>query len=167
MKEGFREDLRSRRADAVDASLRDFDWKTLYERLEEDAESGENDKRLTFTAHEEPNAFTVEAILRNFAPVPPFVVRWDYPLMRRVDHLDPERLKQPTKSRSTIKRDGLLSLLEASPLSTTQWQKKAREELGIGSTRFYELIADLKTECAVLESEPGKWCKNAQHHANP
>jgi hypothetical protein len=125
------------------------------------------DSILTFTAHEEPNAFTVEATLRNFAPVPPFVVRWDYPLMRRVDHLDPERLKQPTKSRSTIKRDGLLSLLEASPLSTTQWQKKAREELGIGSTRFYELIADLKTACAVLESEPGKWCRNAQHHANP
>ena len=92
------------------------------------------DSILTFTAHEEPKAFTVEPTLRNFEPVPPFVVRWDYPLMRRVDHLDPERLKQPAKgaARST-NATPCSALVATSPMTTTQWQKKAQAELGIGS----------------------------------
>jgi hypothetical protein len=51
------------------------------------------DSILTMTAHEEPEAFTVEATLRNFAPISPFVVKWDWPLFYRDDALDPEALK--------------------------------------------------------------------------
>jgi hypothetical protein len=119
------------------------------------------DAILTFTAHEEPQAFTVESILRNFKPVDPFVVRWDAPIMRPVSHLDPERLKQPKGRGSVYNRDHLLALVASSPLTTTAWQKKARAELGIGSTRFYELLAGLKSENAISEAEPGKWLKNS------
>src|SRR5262249_28155954 len=52
------------------------------------------DSILVMTAHEKERCFTVEATLRNFKPIEPFVVRWDYPLMRRDDSLDPRRLKQ-------------------------------------------------------------------------
>ena len=52
------------------------------------------DSLLIFTKHETADAFTVEPILRNFAPVAPFAVRWQFPLMLRADDLDPSKLKQ-------------------------------------------------------------------------
>ena len=54
------------------------------------------DSGLIFTAHSDEWCYTVEAsILRNFPPFEPFVVRWEYPLMVRVDDLNPEHLKEP------------------------------------------------------------------------
>ncbi|MBI4658302.1 MAG: AAA family ATPase [Verrucomicrobia bacterium] len=52
------------------------------------------DSLLVMTRHEEEGAFAVEATLRNFPAINPFVVRWEYPLMRRDDTLDPAKLKQ-------------------------------------------------------------------------
>jgi hypothetical protein len=52
------------------------------------------DSLLTFTRHEDDDCFAVEATLRAFKPVEPFVVRWQYPLMRPDTNLDPARLKQ-------------------------------------------------------------------------
>ena len=52
------------------------------------------DTILVFTKHEEEDAYTVEATLRNHPPIAPFVVRWQFPLMQRDDGLDPTRLKQ-------------------------------------------------------------------------
>ena len=52
------------------------------------------DSLLIFTKHETDDAFTVEPILRNFAPVAPFAVRWNFPLMNLADDLDPAKLKQ-------------------------------------------------------------------------
>ncbi len=51
------------------------------------------DSILTMTAHEEPEAFTVDATLRNHPPIEPFVVKWAWPLFYRDDGLDPEQLK--------------------------------------------------------------------------
>jgi hypothetical protein len=53
------------------------------------------DSLLMFTRHEKDDAFTVEAALRNFPPVPPFVVRWQFPLMAPDESLDPSKLKRP------------------------------------------------------------------------
>ncbi len=56
------------------------------------------DAILTMTTHEQPDAFTVDATLRNFAPIEPFVVTWKYPLFARDGSgLDPAALKQPMK----------------------------------------------------------------------
>src|SRR5262249_51704582 len=52
------------------------------------------DSLLIFTRHEMEDAFTVEATLRNFKPIEPFCVRWQFPLMGRDGELDPARLKQ-------------------------------------------------------------------------
>jgi len=52
------------------------------------------DAILTMTAHEQVDCLTVEMTLRNFAPVPAFVVRWDHPLFVRDDGADPTALKQ-------------------------------------------------------------------------
>jgi len=63
------------------------------------------DAILTLTDHEAAEQdgiphFTVEPTLRNFAPVTPFVIRWDYPLFVRDDTgLDPAALKLPKTGR--------------------------------------------------------------------
>ena len=51
------------------------------------------DSILTMTAHEEEECFTVEATLRNFPPLRPFVIKWEWPLFSRQDS-DPMRLKK-------------------------------------------------------------------------
>ena len=56
------------------------------------------DSILTMTAHQEEGCFTVDATLRNFPPLKPFVVRWDWPLFTRNEILDPDQLKQPKRA---------------------------------------------------------------------
>jgi len=57
------------------------------------------DSILIFTRHEEDECFTVESILRNFAPVEPFAVRWQFPLFSPDHDLDPAKLKQSNAGR--------------------------------------------------------------------
>jgi len=72
------------------------------------------DTILTLTRHQEDNAFTVEPILRNHPPISPFVIRWDFPLMKRDDDLDPGKLKQPKLGReSKYKVEDLIAQLTA------------------------------------------------------
>lgn len=52
------------------------------------------DSLLILTRHEEDDAFTVEATLRNLKPMASFCVRWQFPLMRPDYELDPAKLKQ-------------------------------------------------------------------------
>jgi hypothetical protein len=53
------------------------------------------DSILVLTPHEEPNCFTVSPVLRNLPQVDEFVVRWDYPLMRVANDLNPDALRRP------------------------------------------------------------------------
>jgi hypothetical protein len=57
------------------------------------------DAIMTMTAHEESeDHFTVQSTLRNFAPIEPFVLAWEYPLFSRdTTGLDPAALKMPKK----------------------------------------------------------------------
>jgi hypothetical protein len=100
------------------------------------------DSILTMTAHEEPDAFTVEATLRNFQPIKPFVVRFDWPLMKRDEALNPARLKQIGGRPRAATETQLLDLLEK-PMRAGEWQRMADEELGISRRTFYEMLAEL------------------------
>lgn len=52
------------------------------------------DSGLILTEHEGADCYTADAaILRNFPPFAPFVLRWEWPLMVRESDIDPERLK--------------------------------------------------------------------------
>jgi hypothetical protein len=52
------------------------------------------DTIIPMTRHADEDAFVVEPILRNFPPIKPFVLRWEFPLMQPADDLDPGELKQ-------------------------------------------------------------------------
>jgi predicted transcriptional regulator len=86
------------------------------------------DSLLIFTAHEEQDAFVVEPILRNFAPIAPFVVRWKFPLMERDGELDPAKLKQIAGRKKRFDDSDLRKLLalivsndETNPVSIAEW----------------------------------------------
>ena len=83
------------------------------------------DSLLIFTKHAEDNAFTVDPILRNFAPVTPFVVRWNYPLMERADDLDPAKLKEVAGKKKEHDPKKLLAAIvlrnEQNPISVSEW----------------------------------------------
>jgi hypothetical protein len=53
------------------------------------------DAILVMTPHEEVDCFTVTPILRNLPKRDDFVVRWDFPLMRLADGLNPAALRTP------------------------------------------------------------------------
>jgi hypothetical protein len=83
------------------------------------------DALLIFTEHDEPDAFTVEPILRDFAPVEPFVVRWEFPLMHRADDLDPAKLKQVAGRKKAHDPKKLLTAIAKTtrkkPISIAAW----------------------------------------------
>ena len=87
------------------------------------------DSLVIFTAHETEGAFTVETILRNFAPVAPFVVSWQFPLMVRDEQLDPADLKQVAGRRREHDPVKLLALIAnndaGNPISASEWARLA------------------------------------------
>ena len=100
------------------------------------------DSLLIFTKHETDDAFTVEPILRNFAPVAPFAVRWEFPLMHRADDLDPAKLKQAGGRKPTYLPADLLAMLPPDGLANTDWLAKAAGE-GMSKPTFYRLRKEL------------------------
>jgi hypothetical protein len=115
------------------------------------------DSLLIFTAHETDDAFTVEPILRNFAPVKPFAVRWQCPLMVRADDLNPAKLKQAGGRPQKHHPQDLLALLPPEGLTHAEWLGKA-DEGGIGKSTYFELRKTLLKSEKVFESiTAGKW----------
>jgi hypothetical protein len=115
------------------------------------------DALLIFTKHESDAAFTVEPILRNFAPVEPFAVRWEFPLMQLAADLDPAKLKQAGGRKPTYQPDDLLPLLPPDGLTNADWLAKADGE-GMSKPTFYRMRKALETSGKIHHSAiTGKW----------
>jgi hypothetical protein len=98
----------------------------------------------------------VEPILRNHALVSPFVIRWNFPLMKRDENLDPAKLKQPKIGReSKYKVEDLIAQLTTGPckkgrkkakaavgLLTGAFQRRVCDETGMSRSKFYELLKE-------------------------
>jgi len=107
------------------------------------------DAILTMTRHVEDMAFTVDATLHNCPPLPPFAVKWEFPLMVPAPDLDPAQLKEakaPNAKRTFTAEDivGVMPMGES--LKAGQWQKLASDECGVGRSRFYELKAQIEKD---------------------
>ena len=116
------------------------------------------DSLVTFTKHQEEGAFTTEFSLREFQPVTPFVVRWNFPIMTPDDSLDPSKLKQPKGRKSDHSPDDLLATLQGQNLSTSDWRKKAEIDSGIKERSFYRLKRSLSESNLISQSRvSGCW----------
>jgi hypothetical protein len=116
------------------------------------------DSIITFTKHEEPDCFTVEAILRNLPPIPAFVVHWDYPQFTRNKELDPSKLQRKPGRPNSHSSDDVFALISDHPLSASDWSKLAKSELGVPERSFYRIKDDLAKTNRVLRSRiNGLW----------
>lgn len=82
------------------------------------------DAIVTFTNHEEVGAMTIEMALRNYAPVEPFCVRWDYPVWSLDGALDPQKLKKAGRP-VEVTADTVLAALGFELMSFKEWSAKA------------------------------------------
>lgn len=118
------------------------------------------DSLMMLTKHAEDDCFSVESILRNFAPVEPFVVRWEFPLLLPQENLNPQDLKTPGGRPAQYNCTSMLELLDDNSLSTTEWCKNCSDELGMSRRHFFNLIKSLESDGLILKSKiNGKWAK--------
>lgn len=116
------------------------------------------DSFLTLTENAKgPEYFSVEATLRNFKPLEPFVIKWTYPLFRRDGSVDPSRLKQAKGGRPpTHSVEDVLKVLSGRELRTSEWLAATREELGVSAGKFYECRKQLETSGRIVKKGE-KW----------
>jgi AAA domain len=119
------------------------------------------DSLLIFTKHDEPDAFTVDPILRNFAPVQPFVVRWHFPLFEFADDLDPSKLKQAVGKKKEHDPVKLLAAIasndELNPISMPQWAERTE----IPRTTLNDYVTEMRRKGWVKIIGEGSKAKQA------
>lgn len=121
------------------------------------------DTLIIFTRHKVENAYTVDFVLRCYAPVPSFVVRWDFPLMVRDNSLDPRELqkKEPApKGRKTkLTIDQLVAVLEGHRkfVSTDAFYEATNQQHKVSRRTFDGLIPLLKFLPGILHLPDGQW----------
>jgi hypothetical protein len=91
------------------------------------------------TAHQEPDALVVDSILRNFAPIAPFVVKWNNWLFEKCD-LDPSKLKSIGGRPQEFNDAQILELLESSQgLTTAEMAEKLNTSEDTAARRLKKL----------------------------
>ena len=97
---------------------------------------------MTLTDHEEDGCATAEFSLRNFAPVAPFVLRWNYPTWTVDYTIDPALLKKtggkpvqfPLSAMLAKLKDGMSKKewADATGYTDGTWRRKLTEAMGGG-----------------------------------
>lgn len=125
------------------------------------------DAILTMTAHEQDDSFTVDATLRNFAPVAPFVVKWEMPLFVRDETADPTQLKQPKVPGKPFEQSythemilGELSVLDG--MVPAHLKSKVCNETGMTRSTFFRFIAELNKAGKIEKRVDGKWYRKGR-----
>jgi hypothetical protein len=110
------------------------------------------DAIMTFTNHEEEDCYTLEAILREFAPIPPLVLQWEAPVMNPRGDLDPAKLRQPGKTKDTF-------------TPRAEAMQKVLQEAPEGQMGSAELI--LRSKAITGDSHsPGVWKQSINRHGH-
>lgn len=119
------------------------------------------DTILTFTQHETQDCFTVEATLRAFKPVSPFVVRWELPLMRAEADLNPANLKRVKGRKPKHDTKKLLAAIaskdERNPISISQWAHR----LGIARTSLNDYLTGMRRNGWIITIGEGSKAQQA------
>lgn len=89
------------------------------------------DAMITLTPHEQDDCFTMECIVRDFAPIDPLVLRWEYPLFKEDIELNPDDLKQPGQ-KAPITDDQVLAQVPTTPTIRGTIEEAIREATGRG-----------------------------------
>jgi hypothetical protein len=117
------------------------------------------DSILTFTRHEEADAFVVQMVLRDFPQVEDFVAKFDDGIFGRAQALDPAKLKKPNTGRKPkYSMEKFVGLLGGNELATADYRDLAESELGMPRTTFLEYLDKAETEKRISQSKiNNKW----------
>jgi hypothetical protein len=119
------------------------------------------DAILTATPHTVEGAFTLELTLRDFPPVGPFAIRWEYPRMKRDGDLNPGDLKQPNIGRKpTFSVDDIMRHIGSEPLTATAWEKASIADSGFSRPTFCRLRKEAEGK-KLIEKEGQLWRRRA------
>jgi hypothetical protein len=103
------------------------------------------------------DVFAVESTLRSFPQMPPFVVRWNFPLFQRDETgLDPADLKPPKKPGGRPAEycvDQLVEALQSNEMHTKELKKVVRDETGMSERQFYSLLTIAKEKGRIHQSK--------------
>jgi len=124
------------------------------------AQSRAADAHLVLRPHEEEGVVVLDAAVRSWPPVQPICLRWDFPLWRRDDTLDPSQLRKERphrRSRSdepseTWTVEKFVTTFVATPV-TKQVVLDLAKASGISNREASRLISIAKSE-GLLRQEP-------------
>lgn len=116
---------------------------------------------MTLTEHEESGCATAEFSLRNFAPVEPFVTRWNYPTWTRDDTVNPALLKKAGRSDQHPASALLAKLTEG--MSNKEW----RDAIGWPEATYRRKRDELKTSGKVRDSSGCYYSKTLEASQSP
>ncbi len=127
-------------------------WKDPMARLSgAGAWARDADTIMSLTPHEEDDCFTVSAIMRNLPPLSEFVVQWDYPVLRRVNDLDPDSLRRPQAINKVCRgREFVEVVLGNAGLSFSRVVEVAAEKLDMSLATTKRYLSRLK-EAGVID----------------
>jgi hypothetical protein len=106
---------------------------------------------MTMTEHKTEHCMTVEYSLRNFAPIPSFVVRQAGAIWVRDGHQDPKNLKPKPAGRPTTNTPEALLEFLVDGMTGGEWQGKSEW----GKSTYYEKRAVLEAR-KVVEKRPNE-----------
>jgi hypothetical protein len=115
------------------------------------------DTIVIITRHETEDVFTVNATLRNFKPIQPFCVAWQYPLMVRTDDYDPAKLKRPGVKKEEFTGDQLLKILGDNEYTTAEWRAATLKAHSMSERTFNVKKSALDDGGKVSKGDNGKW----------
>jgi len=115
------------------------------------------DSILTLTPHEEPFCYTVEATLRNFPHLDPFVIRWSFPLFRPVA-LDAGKLKRAGRP-SAIPVEDVLECLAGDGMTAKAWLSAINDVHELSQATFYRMLEKLVTGGRVKKTAAGTYAR--------
>ena len=118
------------------------------------------DSMILLTDHTQPHCFTLDLILRNLPPQDSFVVEWKYPVMVERNDLEPEGDEDAQVDKRASQ---MLTLLEAEPLTTKEWEEEA-EAAGIPHATFFRIKARLQDAGHIVRD---RWDKTWSLPAGP
>lgn len=120
------------------------------------------DAIMVMTRHEDEGCYTIESELRYLAPLPKFVVRWEFPVMVLDESKDPSALyqgkPQPKPGDTnfeakapTFSADDVLNLLPHSGLLGEAWKRVVHDRFGKAGRDFYTRKAELLVAGQVIK----------------
>jgi hypothetical protein len=93
----------------------------------------------------------VEATLRDFKAMEPFVLTFEHPVMVRNEMLNAKRLKTSLTKTPIFNVKDLLNVAVQGAVTTTELKNAVRESTGMGKSTFHNLLQEFKDTPGVTK----------------